>query len=87
MHRIELPADYALVLQQVEENGQEDFAELAESLYFDRARLSHIISSLKHKGLVRVSYTAQDTWISLSTKGHRLVQSMWPECRPQYGSA
>lgn len=38
MKTIELPEDYALVLQQVDENGEEDFTNLAESLKFDRRR-------------------------------------------------
>lgn len=85
MHTIEIPADYALVLQQVSEQGEEDFTALAESMYFDRARLSHIVQALRHKGLIRVSHTAQDSWISLSTKGRQLIDNLWPESRPQYG--
>lgn len=87
MHMISLPEDYALVLQQVNETGEEDFNNLAESLRFDRGRLSHIIDSLQHKGLVVMSRAGQyDTWIRLSAKGRRLLNYMWPESglRPAY---
>ena len=87
MHAIELPEDYALVLQQVEESGQEDFNNLAESLRFDRPRLAHIIESLQHKGLIRLSRSGQrEAWIRLSGKGRRLLTYMWPETglRPSY---
>jgi DNA-binding IclR family transcriptional regulator len=48
MQHISLPEDYSLVLQEVSENGEEDFAELAETLNFERSRLQHIIQSLEH---------------------------------------
>ncbi len=87
MRTIELPDDYALVLQQVDENGQEDFNNLAESLRFDRSRLAHIIEALQHKGLIRFSRNGgREAWIQLSGKGQRLLRYMWPETglRPSY---
>lgn len=80
MHRINLPDDYALVLQQVGEDGTEDFANLAETLRYDRKRLVHIIQALQHKGLVLVTFDGQrDSWIRLSTKGRQLMRYLWPE--------
>lgn len=84
MYTIEIPEDYALVLQQVDEVGREDFTSLAESLAIDRARLTHIVGALKNKGLVKMSHTAQDTWISLSTRGRRLIDKLWPEAHMRY---
>lgn len=82
MHKIEMPADYALVLQQIKENGQEDLGNLAESLQIRRSRLAHIIESLKNKGLVRLRHDYHsELWIELSQKGQRLVSYMWPEAR------
>jgi len=78
MKNIEIPADYALVLKQVEQAGAEDFTSLAETLDFEKARLLHIVWSLKNKGLLKVSYGAQATWISLSSKGKRLINRLWP---------
>ena len=81
MHKIvELPADYALVLQQIQENGQEDMINLSESLHIRRSRIAHIISALKHKGLVKITRDYHsDLWIELSGKGQRLVRQLWPE--------
>ena len=65
MKKIELPEDYALVLQQVDESGAEDFSSLAESLRFDRARLLHILRALQHKGLIVTQGFGEDAWIRL----------------------
>lgn len=77
MRAIELPTDYALVLQQVHADGEEDFANLAETLNYDRRRLSHIIGALQNKGLVVISWKHSDGWISLSSRGRRLVETLW----------
>ena len=90
MRSVELPEDYALVLQQIEEDGEDDFSELAESLSLDRGRLTHIIQALRNKGLIKVSRDLQQgAWIRLSSKGKRFVAYVWPESgpRPCYGSA
>ena len=79
MHVVKLPDDYALVLQQVEENGEEAFDMLAESLRFDRKRLIHIVRALQHKGLIYLSQSTHDPWIRLSVKGRRLMTYLWPE--------
>ncbi len=86
MQHIELPGDYALVLQTVHENGEEDFANLAETLRFDRRRLTHIIDALRSKGLIYlksttspIGRTSNDAWIRLSAKGRKFVGSVWPE--------
>ena len=80
MHAIELPQDYALVLQQVDEDGEEDFGMLAETLQLDRKRLAHIIQALRHKGLIAMTrHRDHDPWIRLSTKGRQLIRYLWPE--------
>ncbi|HEX8182159.1 MAG TPA: MarR family winged helix-turn-helix transcriptional regulator [Candidatus Saccharimonadales bacterium] len=82
MQHIELPRDYALVLQTVHENGEEDFANLAETLRFDRQRLAHIIEALRHKGLIylnRSTRSSSDAWIRLSAKGRKCMTNIWPE--------
>ncbi len=85
-HSIELPGDYALVLQTVQENGEEDFAHLAETLRFDRQRLAHIIDALRSKGLIYLNRTTSgvgrsgtDAWIRLSAKGRKYMTNIWPE--------
>jgi len=84
MSALEMPADYALVLQQVVESGEEDFTNLAESLSLDRKRLSHIVHALQHKGLVQVRLAQRDIWIKLSARGRRLVATVWPESIPSF---
>lgn len=85
MQHIELPRDYALVLQTVHESGEEDFANLAETLRFDRQRLAHIIEALRHKGLIYLSRPksiglgGSDAWIRLSSKGRKFMTTIWPE--------
>lgn len=82
MKKVELPAEYAMVLQQVKEMGQEDLTNLAETLRISRPRLMHIVRNLQHKGLILVNKnTYSDAWIELSTKGQRLMDFMWPESR------
>lgn len=75
----ELPQDYALVLQQIDEDGDDDFNNLAETLRFDRSRLAHIIQALHHKGLIILN--RRTMWVSLSSKGKRLMVYLWPESR------
>lgn len=85
MHKTELrlPYDYAMVLQQIQEDGEDDFETLAETLQVDRPRLAHIIDALYHKGLIRMSReSSRQAWISVSSKGQRLLTYMWPESRP-----
>lgn len=77
MRNLEIPTEYALVLQQVEAEGEEDFTNLAETLNLDRRRLTHIIQALQHKGLVRINWRQSEGWISLSTRGRRLVETIW----------
>jgi DNA-binding MarR family transcriptional regulator len=79
MRTLELPEDYALVLQQIYEEGEQYFSDLAESLSFDRRRLLHIIEALRHKGLILMKTTQADGWLRLTSKGRRLLAYIWPE--------
>jgi predicted transcriptional regulator len=87
MRTIKLHQDYALVLQHVEENGEEDFTNLVESIQLDSKRLVHVLQALRHKGLIKMNMTAQDTWITLSSKGKRLMAVIWPEPTHRYTHA
>ena len=80
MRTIELPEEYALVLQQVDEDGGDDFNTLAENLRFDRRRLTHYVQSLLNMGLIAFyRKNSDDPWIRLSAKGRRLMRYLWPE--------
>lgn len=77
---IDLPEDYALVLQQVKKHGEEDFANLEESLKVSKSRLQHIVGALQRKGLISISRSVYDgVMISLSKKGQKLTNYIWPE--------
>jgi predicted transcriptional regulator len=75
MKTLELNEDSALVLQQIEEAGEEDFENLNESLRFGRNYLAHIIQNLQHKGLI----TIKGQWIRLSAKGRKTTELIWPK--------
>lgn len=82
----EMPEDYVLVLRQIYEDKVDNFTNLVETLQFDPNRLTHIVKSLQHKGLVTVDRTRQsDVWLSLSSKGKHLMHYLWPESKFGYG--
>ncbi len=78
---INLPADYALVLQQIKEDGEDDISFLSQELNLNRNRLSHIIKSLQRKGLILVNKNYDEVFVELSRKGQRMAQYIWPEVR------
>ncbi len=79
MKTINLPEEYALIMQQIAESGQEDFDNLSQSLHMARRRVVHIVSSLQHKGLVQLTQeTAYGPLIELSRSGKRLIHYLWP---------
>jgi hypothetical protein len=82
MNPIHLPHEYALVLQQVHENGEEDFAGLADSLRLTPGRLAHVLQDLAHKRLIISRNAGYGIWVRLSARGKRLIHSMWPEAVP-----
>jgi len=80
----QLPMDYAMVLHQINEEDGGGFDELADNLRIERGRLAHIVQALHHKGLIRLegSLGGRELWLSLSAKGRRLMNYLWPESRP-----
>ncbi|MDB5184224.1 MAG: hypothetical protein JWN38_32 [Candidatus Saccharibacteria bacterium] len=80
-----LPEDYALVLQQINDDGGDDFSTLSEALRYDRSRLLHIVQALHHKGLITVQSTGfSEVWLGVSHKGRRLISYLWPDSRLQF---
>ena len=74
-----IPQDYALVLQQVAESGEEDFQSLSETLRFGPRRLAHILEELRHKGLLTCRPTPYGAWVRLSAKGRKIIRTIWPQ--------
>lgn len=80
MKRIQLPEDQALVLQQINEVGEEDFTGLAQGMRFGRAKLAEIIQVLHRKRLIVVRRSAYaEVWVRLSAKGRGFITTLWPE--------
>lgn len=78
---INLPTDYALVLQQIKEDGEDDIDTLSHTLSLNRHRVSHIVKALHHKGFVQVY---GDMRVVLSRKGKKIVSYLWPESEFSY---
>jgi DNA-binding IclR family transcriptional regulator len=75
-----LPTDYALVLQQIQEDEQDDIATLSHTLHLNQTRLWHIVRALQHQGLVMIDAAhSEQAWIRLSRKGAQLINYIWPE--------
>jgi hypothetical protein len=75
MNKLDLNKDGALVLQHIQEAGEEDLENLNESLRFGRGRLTHILTNLQHKRLINV----RGGWIRLSAKGRKNNMLVWSE--------
>jgi hypothetical protein len=75
MKDLQLSQEHLLVLQQVSEYGGDDIKSLSAGLRLGRQRLAVIIADLRRQGLVR----AQNSWISLSSRGRRVMTYIWPE--------
>lgn len=82
MKAFHLPHEYILVLQQVYENGEEDFAGLADSLRLTPGRLAHVLQGLAHKRLIITRNAGYGIWVRLSARGKRLIHTAWPEVSP-----
>lgn len=82
MKAFHLPNEYILVLQQVYENGEEDFAGLADSLRLTPGRLAHVLQGLAQKRLIVSRNAGYGIWVRLSARGKRLIHTMWPEASP-----
>ena len=82
---INLPAEYALVLQLIEEDGEEDLGSLSRMLSISKGRLAVIVDALRKKQLVVATQTAYgDTWLRLTAKGRKLALYIWPEIAYQH---
>lgn len=71
--------DQALLLQIIEESGEEDVENLVASLRFERSHLFNNLISLQRKGLISIRSTSYGTVASLSRKGRKTARLLWPE--------
>lgn len=84
MKNIDLPNDYAIVIQQIYDCGEEDFNGLAQELNFRQGYLAQIIASLSRKRLIVTKGGPFGILVRLSSRGKRLVRSLWPESIPAH---
>lgn len=76
---LNLTTNEVLVLQQINEDGEEDMQTLSQELGISHNYLSTIVSSLKHKGLIMIDMTYQQLWVRPTAKGRHFVTTLWPE--------
>ncbi len=76
-----LSAQDALILQQLGEVGEDQLDHMTVELHDTRGHLLARINSLRKKGLVKIISHYDETIISLTTKGRRTIQYIWPEAR------
>jgi Mn-dependent DtxR family transcriptional regulator len=72
---VNLPVEYILVLQEINDDEHENVANLSHSLRISYKRMLHIIRELQHKGLIQFSDYMS---VKLSRKGDRLLKQLWP---------
>ena len=69
-----LTTDEALVLQQINEHGEDDVIGLEQSLRMSRPKLMAQLTHLKNKGLITVKMTTGDWWITVSRRGQQMMR-------------
>lgn len=81
---INLTATEALVLQQINEDGEDDIRSLAFALGMPRNLVTAIAVRLEEKGLVAFHHSFSGLWMDVSQRGKRLIRAMWPEANATY---
>jgi hypothetical protein len=71
--------DQALIMQVIEEAGEEDVENLLLHLKFDRQQLVNHLISLQRKGIIQIKNTGYSTVARLSTKGRKTARLLWPD--------
>lgn len=79
---VSLSAEDALVLQRINETGEEDLISLEQMLGMKRGRVIASLENLRKKGLITIQRTASDWWVHVSSKGKALASYVWPEMSP-----
>ena len=71
----------AIVLQQVNEDGEDDTRTLERALGMSPEHMLNVIGHLKRKGLVAIDGEYGGLWVHLTQKGRRLIRYLWPEAQ------
>lgn len=71
-----------MILQQINQTGEEDIISLEQALGMQRGRLLARLEHLRRKGLITIQRTASDWWVQMSSKGKQVSTYIWPEANP-----
>lgn len=74
-----LNAQQAMVLMEIEEVIEDDALGLSRALNMSVGRVVQIAVDLQKQGLVVVKQVSGELYLSLSKKGKRLYNSLWPQ--------
>ena len=69
----------ALILQCLDETGEEEMNFIAEELHEPKGRVSSRLMSLKKKGLVHIRSKYGEILVSLTIQGKLAMRYLWPE--------
>lgn len=79
MSKTNLSPKEAILLQHIDEQGEEDITSLANELKEPKGAVLARLRSLRQKGLVIIKDSYQGMWIQLSQKGKLTLRYIWPE--------
>lgn len=80
--QVTLSNEDAMILQQINQTGEEDIISLEQALGMQRGRLLARLEHLRRKGLITIQRTASDWWVQMSSKGKQVSTYIWPEASP-----
>lgn len=80
--QVTLSNEDAMILQQINQTGEEDIISLEQALGMQRGRLLARLEHLRRKGLITIQRTASDWWVQMSSKGKQVSTYIWPEANP-----
>lgn len=80
--QVTLSNEDAMILQQINQTGEEDIISLEQALGMQRGRLLARLEHLRRKGLITIQRTASDWWVQVSSKGKQVSTYIWPEASP-----
>lgn len=82
MSKDPLTTNEAIILQQVNEDGEDDIRSLAHELGITRHHTIAEILRLEQKGLLDLHYGFDGLLLEVSRRGKQTVRSLWPDARP-----
>lgn len=83
--QVDLTVNEALILQQIFEDGEEEVENLVYQTGMPKRMTLNILSDLRSKGLLTVmQQTYGKILVSITSRGKKLIKTMWPEAALVY---